>query len=1412
MTHQTNGASLEDCHTNFFALTDLCGIKWRKLVHGESSSPVTPGPGGGGGYTPGGGGGGPAPASAEPLEDPVLSSYAKCLAGDILCVWRRVGSPQPNSGGGGGGGGGLFDSIGLPQVTSVPPLSLSAAKELWIFWYGEEPDLSNLVTPELFSSEGEQGSWESGLSYECRSLLFKALHNLIERCLLSREFVRLGKWFVQPYDGTEKSSEKSSHLSFRFAFFVHGESTVCASVDVRVHPPVRYLTRGHLVAAQQQVAASVAAAQAAGGGHAGHAGAAVGPAASGVQVILAPFGLAGTLTGQVFKAVDTAAHRLLEDWRHFYPLHTPDTVDIPPVVEVLVGGVKMRYPSCYVLVTEMDSPAPLSSSPSPLPPLLLTSSSGGDPTSPTSPGVTVSVVPHHTHHPASMVHPPPPAITLPETAWQECTLEIVGPASSAGGPASGPGAPHAGTPPPSAAAAASSQQQQGPGSWPFTDPTLKKPCVCAKSHHHPSSSTPHHPGGGGCGDSSVPPISPPSIGPSPLPGQPPSVPPCDSTMPVLSPQHPLKAPTPGGAGGLDDKSHIGGARTPSSVSNNVFSPYTGPLGAPPSVEGGAGTPGGGVTIKTEPADSGSGGGGGSQSNANNSSGQNTGGANSSTTTSGGQQTGSNSNNTTSLVHVPLKRPVLQSRDYEECLAEDDAMPSTLLYDYSTLDAWLDHPVKRFKTSDTRSELPVTARPPGAPLYPPSSSSPSPNSGFGIKQEPQQGGLHPGSGQMDSSDPYNFDDEGGGGNINNNNSSGGTGTTLGMDGFKRGPGPPGPESLQIKEEDVKNSSNNLFTNEGLVASYKDLENMFENSDDNGSSDEATLQVPTPPGSNKPASGCEDSGHTPGSGGTGTTLLVRPPRGSGGAGVNIRPEELSKMFPTPPSLENHPMASPSGGHLGDTPTHEASMLVDYHHLSPFGGSGGGGGGKIKSEIYPNMGSPPEELIEDTSYVFRPSTMARMVGSSKYAPLTNLPSQSLPPLVLSPTLLVYKPTYVSSQSQSASSYNSNNTSPTTMSSQHQHQQGPAAASANHSNTVDIKPNMLPNPPTPSSRGGMTPTPTPLRSPYPPASPMMWANAGYRGARTPCPPPPPYSPATPSSTYGGANVKSEPPATSLPPNGGRPPEASSLVVNILLGDTLLNIFRDHNFDSCTLCVCSTDPKCVGNIKGADAGVYLPPSGGGSMVGPATLSSPSPGMSPSPYNSSAGGGNSFHNNNNNMMGGLQMEEDAIRCSCGFSAVVNRRLSHRSGLFLEDELEITGISEELPDKDENPVSAGAGAAGVIDLMREQCGALHSSANSLLRATRSLRSASGTTGPGSHPAFNVLELADTNQVTHIALDQGRLAQLTQDSNSGALCKVEEMAAKQQQQQQQTDDEYDLKSKTQIQRLVNTNKITLCVALV
>lgn len=105
--------------------TELFGIKWRKLVWGETS------------------GGGEGEEGAAPLADPVISSYARCLAGDILCVWRRVPAPQPPPD--------IYDMMPAPPPPP-PPLSLRAAKELWIFWYGEEPDLNGLVAPELISS------------------------------------------------------------------------------------------------------------------------------------------------------------------------------------------------------------------------------------------------------------------------------------------------------------------------------------------------------------------------------------------------------------------------------------------------------------------------------------------------------------------------------------------------------------------------------------------------------------------------------------------------------------------------------------------------------------------------------------------------------------------------------------------------------------------------------------------------------------------------------------------------------------------------------------------------------------------------------------------------------------------------------------------------------------------------------------------------------------------------------------------------------------------------------------------------------------------------------------------------------------------------------------------------------------
>lgn len=108
--------------------TELSGIKWRKLVYCEL-----------------GGGAAPGHCGGELLDDPVLRSYAKCLAADILCVWRRVSTPRSTD---------MFE----PGPPPPPPLSLSTSKELWIFWYGEEPDLSVLIAPEL-NTPGKTVDW-----------------------------------------------------------------------------------------------------------------------------------------------------------------------------------------------------------------------------------------------------------------------------------------------------------------------------------------------------------------------------------------------------------------------------------------------------------------------------------------------------------------------------------------------------------------------------------------------------------------------------------------------------------------------------------------------------------------------------------------------------------------------------------------------------------------------------------------------------------------------------------------------------------------------------------------------------------------------------------------------------------------------------------------------------------------------------------------------------------------------------------------------------------------------------------------------------------------------------------------------------------------------------------------------------
>lgn len=187
----------------------------------------------------------------------------------------------------------------------------------------------------------------------------------------------------------------------------------------------------------------------------------------------------------------------------------------------------------------------------------------------------------------------------------------------------------------------------------------------------------------------------------------------------------------------------------------------------------------------------------------------------------------------------------------------------------------------------------------------------------------------------------------------------------------------------------------------------------------------LQVQTPPGSNKSGGGGGHDGSdvrldstTSSSGTSGANTSSSSGKHSSssssscnrGVGV-LRPEELSKMFPTPPSLEHNPVASPC--QLGD-PSLEQTDLTSAAASAVAAASGTQIVQQHQQQqrqlqrqlpdIYPNMGSPPEEPIDDWSYVFKPPTMCKLVGSSKYAPLTNLPSQSLPPVTL-PAHCVYR-----------------------------------------------------------------------------------------------------------------------------------------------------------------------------------------------------------------------------------------------------------------------------------------------------------------------------------------------------------------------------------------------------------------------
>lgn len=121
---------------------------------------------------------------------------------------------------------------------------------------------------------------------------------------------------------------------------------------------------------------------------------------------------------------------------------------------------------------------------------------------------------------------------------------------------------------------------------------------------------------------------------------------------------------------------------------------------------------------------------------------------------------------------------------------------------------------------------------------------------------------------------------------------------------------------------------------------------------------------------------------------------------------------------------------------------------------------------------------------------------------------------------------------------------------------------------------------------------------------------------------------------------------------------EADGLLVNIMLSDSMLNLFKDHNFDSCNIC------ECTSSILGSEIDVYL--------CNP--TSSPS-GSNVKASRSSLGGGGSAGSVNafgtHDLVSGFGFTRD---CKCGFSAVMNQKFVVNGNLFYEDEIEVTNLS------------------------------------------------------------------------------------------------------------------------------------------
>ena len=314
------------------------------------------------------------------------------------------------------------------------------------------------------------------------------------------------------------------------------------------------------------------------------------------------------------------------------------------------------------------------------------------------------------------------------------------------------------------------------------------------------------------------------------------------------------------------------------------------------------------------------------------------------------------------------------------------------------------------------------------------------------------------------------------------------------------------------------------------------------------------------------------------------------------------DLHRMYPTPPSTENNAQSPPEPNGIADILC-AAGMT-----------NGTDQGNAAAKKAMPNKTNFSYARLSgkdtDWSYVHRPPNHNEYMTSSKYASI-ELPSMKEKPMGKVPgyvaTWQKSSPPQAQRQTSTASSANNAGSSG---GGQHAASHGSGHHRDQHYNIPSVE--------TPAGGRAASSMET---SPYPAGGVGSVGPATSTQQRTPRTPMS-YelqSPASNASSYMNKNINS------VGAPGGSSNEVHSLIVNIFLADSVVNIFKDENFDSCPMCVCNN------NIKGADVGLYLVD---------------------------------------------RTNELQYVCCCGFSAIVNRKFSAGTGLFYEDVVEISGQRDE----------------------------------------------------------------------------------------------------------------------------------------